>query len=126
MGNLENMMIDQITLCKEDVLVAEAKAKFEKDPAKAEELVKGFIEEVYPKFFGFYNKAIQENPCKSGFAVGKKMTLADIVIFDNTDWIANKMPEVMDKYPEVKALRTKVASSPGIQEYLATRKFSPF
>ena len=30
---MDNLMIDQITLCKEDVLVAEGKAKFEKDAA---------------------------------------------------------------------------------------------
>ncbi|XP_012946683.1 glutathione S-transferase 2, partial [Aplysia californica] len=72
-NNLESMMIDQIVLSKEDVLVAEVKAKFEKDEAKKAEVMKDLTTNVYPKFFGFFIKAIKENPAKSGFVVGKKV-----------------------------------------------------
>ena len=54
------------------------------------------------------------------------MTLADVVIFDNTQWAAENMPEVIEMYPEIKALRAKVASADGIKQYLATRKVTPF
>jgi len=127
-NNMDNLMIDQITLCKEDVIVGEAKAKFEKDEGARADIIKGFTSDggIYPKFFGFYNKVIKENPARSGFAVGKKMSLADVVIFDNTDWAANNLPAALDKFPELKALRAKVASVDGIKQYLAKRPSAPF
>ena len=81
---------------------------------------------MYPKFFGFFNTVIKENPAKSGFAVGKKISLADVIIFDVTQWISDMKPEVMAPYPELKALLAKVAGTAGIKEYLAARKQTPF
>ncbi|XP_012934771.2 uncharacterized protein LOC101859624 [Aplysia californica] len=55
-----------------------------------------------------------------------QITLADIAIFDGSDWISMVKPEELDKYPEIKALRAKVASADGIKQYLAKRKQTPF
>jgi len=125
-NNMENLMIDQILMCREDILVPEAKVKFCKDDAERAELLKGVCADVYPKFFGFFNTVIKENPAKSGFAVGKKISLADLIIFDVTQWISDMKPEVMAPYPELKALLAKVAGTAGIKEYLAARKQTPF
>jgi len=125
-NNLENLMIDQILMCREDILVPEAKVKFEKDEKARADLLKGLVDATYPKFLGFFNNVIKENPAKSGFAVGKKISLADLIIFDVTQWISDMKPEVMAPYAELKACNAKVAATPGIKEYLATRKVTPF
>jgi len=125
-SNVDNLMIDQILMCREDILVPEAKIKFEKDPAKRDEILKGYESDLYPKFLGFFNKVIKENPAKSGYAVGKKISLADLVIFDVTEWINDTKAEVLQPYPELRALRAKVAATDGIKQWLAKRKVTPF
>merc|ERR1711936_980551 len=52
-NNLENLMIDQILMCREDILVPEAKVKFEKDEKARADLLKGLVGATYPKFLGF-------------------------------------------------------------------------
>ena len=88
--------------------------------------LKGLMEDVYPKFFSFFNSVIKENPAKSGFAVGKKISLADVIIFDVTYFISDRNPDVLTPYPEIRALNAKVADTPGIKEYLAKRPKTPF
>jgi len=126
-NNLENLMIDQILMCREDVLVPEAKIKFEKDADKQAELIKEMVANTYPKFFGFFDTVIKDNTSKSGWTVGKKISMADLVIYDVTEWIfAMKQEEMTSAYPNIAALRAKVANTSGIKEYLANRKETPF
>jgi len=75
---------------------------------------------------GFLTQLIKENPTKSGYVVGKKLTLADIIVFAGTETVADQNPAVLDKYPEIKAVRAKVAATDGIKQYLAKRKPTPF
>jgi len=126
-NNLENLMIDQILMCREDIVVPEAKIKFEQDQGKRAELTKDMIDTTYPKFFGFFDTIIKDNPTKSGWAVGKKISMADLVIFDVSEWIFGlKEEEMRSAYPNIAAVRAKVATTPGIKEYLANRKETPF
>ncbi|XP_035824165.1 probable glutathione S-transferase 7 [Aplysia californica] len=123
---LEQLAIDQVALAREDLTQAVGKFMSEKDEKKKAELEKTLKEEQEPKFLGFFNKLIKENPTKSGFVVGSKITLADLVVFETTQMLSEKEPQTLDKYPEIKALRTKVTGSDGIKQYLATRKPTPF
>ena len=125
-NSLDTLTIDQILLAREDILVPEAKIKFEKDKAKQKEFLDEYIENLYPKYFTYFNNLIKKNPAKSGFAIGKNITLADISIFDMTEWVTSVRKNVLDQYPEIKTLRAKVAAVKGIKQYLEQRKDSPF
>jgi len=126
-SNLDNLMIDQILMSREDIVVPESKIKFEKDASKHEGMIKDLFDGAYPKIFGLFEKAITDNPTKSGFAVGKGMTLADLVIFDVTYWIMELKADLMkEKFPKICALVDKVKSDKNIKAYLEKRKVTPF
>jgi len=112
-------------LAREDLLVAEAKPMFEKDEEKKQELFKS-LEQSYATILGAFEKMVNENPKKSGFVAGSKMSLGDIIIFEGTQSLAEHNPAGLDKYPSVKAVRDKVTSHPEIKKYLANRKKTEF
>jgi len=123
--NLENLMIDQILMCREDIIVPESKIKLGSgDEAEKKKQFAELEAGVYPKFMGFFNTVIKEN--KTGWAVGKKMTLADLIIMDVCEWAVSQKATILDAYPELKANIAKTKSDPKIKAYLAQRKETPF
>ncbi|KAH9494678.1 Glutathione S-transferase 1 [Bulinus truncatus] len=124
-NNLEGLAIDQIHQLREDIVVEEIKLFKEKDPTKKAEKLKDMQETFYPKYLGYFNKLIAENKEKnksSKFSVGTKFSLADIVIFEGSTGVSQTKPDLLDSYPDVKALRETVCQTDGIKQYLATRK----
>ncbi|KAK3089618.1 hypothetical protein FSP39_005095 [Pinctada imbricata] len=70
---------------------------------------------------------IQRNMKKGGgFAVGSKMTFADIFIFEAFESILGKDASCLDKYPGIKQCREKTGKHPKIAEYVKKRKETPF
>ncbi|KAK3103874.1 hypothetical protein FSP39_022582 [Pinctada imbricata] len=70
---------------------------------------------------------IQSNMKKgAGFAVGPKLTFADIFIFEAFESILSKMPDALNSYPGIKQNREKVAKLPKVADYVKKRKETPF
>lgn len=125
-SSLEQLRIDSIALAREDLLVATSKWFFEKDEAKKEELGSTLFGETIPSYLDKFNTIIKENPSKSGYMVGSRISLADLVMFEGTQGLIDESPTILDPYPELKALRDKVANTDGIKHYLANRQPTPF
>lgn len=123
-NNLDGLEIDQIQQVREDLLTSQSKTMFEKDEATKAELMKKLKEETYPKVFGFFNSVVKES--KSGFVVGKKLSLADLVIYEGTQTVFENEPAILDAFPELKKLRAKVESDGNVKSYLAKRKKTQF
>ncbi|KAK0064241.1 glutathione S-transferase 7 [Biomphalaria pfeifferi] len=123
-SNLDSLAIDQIHLLREDIIIEEINIFKEKDAVKKAEMIKNMNEAVYPKYLGSLSRLIAENKAdnKSKFAVGTKFSLADIVIFESTTSLSQTNPDLLNKYPEVKAIREIVGQIDGIKQYLETRK----
>lgn len=124
--NIERLQIDQIQQLREDLFTEELKTYFQEDPVKKAKLTANMRENVYPRFLTYFDKLIRQNRSQNGsdFVVGRTLTLADIVIFEGTQTISQKEPEILDKFPEIMALRKLVEETDGIRQYLATRKLS--
>merc|ERR1711860_489690 len=60
------------------------------------------------------------------YLAGSALTLADLSVYQTLEGLVGKTPEVLDKYPQVKANRKKVAESKGIKEWLAKRPVTAF
>lgn len=99
------------------------KTMFGDDASKAE-ADKKVKEELGPKYLAGMEKRLTAN--KSGFLVGSALTLADLSVYQTLEGLVGKTPEVLDKYPQVKANRKKVAESKGIKEWLAKRPVTAF
>lgn len=50
-----------------------------------------------------------------------QLSLADLVIFEATTSLSRANDSLLQQYPEIVALREKVAQVPGIMEYLSNR-----
>jgi len=123
---LEKLKIDSIALAREDMLVAITKWHFEADEDKKKVEGGKLFGEIIPMYLEKFNTFIKENPKKSGFIVGSKLSLADIVMVEATQMLVEQDAGALDKFPELKALRQKVVDTKGIKEYLAKRPKTDF
>merc|ERR1711963_149246 len=117
----DQLMIDQISYAKEDLFVYEEKFLAEPDLVKKAQL-NATLQAKYPIYLGNFAKFIRANSDNSGFVIGKQLSAADITIHEATQTISQTNPAMLDKYPDIKTLRAKVANSKGLKQYLATRK----
>ncbi|XP_005104704.2 hematopoietic prostaglandin D synthase [Aplysia californica] len=117
---LEALAIDEICQLREDLLIPETKHYLEKDETEKAKKEKDMFENVYPKFMKFFSEILKSNG--TGFAVGKKLTLADIAIFEGTTTVSQLNPDLFKKYPDLVAFREKISNVPGIKEYLASNE----
>jgi len=122
----EKLKIDSIALYREDVLIETTKWFFEADEKKKEEASKKLFGETFPKFLDTLTKFLKENPKNSGFIVGSKMSLADLVFVEGVQGMYEQDEKCLDGHPDLKKLREKVVSSKGIKEYLAKRPKTDF
>ncbi|GFN93426.1 glutathione s-transferase [Plakobranchus ocellatus] len=123
-NNLEGLMIDQVVDLKEDLLQEEAKTMFGSDADK-EAAAKKLPEEIYPRVMKIFAHCIKQNAAKSGFLVGKQLSLGDLAIFEASQGCSKNHPKILDDFPEIKTVREKVASADGVKQYLAKRKDTP-
>jgi len=124
-NNRDAMMVDQIAMAREDLLIAQAKFNTEQDPVK-KAAANTVVQAAYPIYLGNFARYIRENPMNSGWVVGDKMSLGDIILYEGTQTLVQLQPTMLESYPELKALRAKVEMQDGIKQYLAARKFYPF
>merc|ERR1711974_239242 len=98
---LEGLKIDEISHLREDMLIPETKHFLESDETKKSELSKQLLDEHYPKFLGFFDSVMKKNTekNKSNWAVGTKMSLADLVIYEGTTTVSRNCPDLFKKYP---------------------------
>ncbi|XP_005095055.2 S-crystallin SL11 [Aplysia californica] len=123
-SNLEGLKIDMIQQLREDLLGVEGKGFGEQDAAKKAEIGNELATNVYPRYLKYFNDILKANG--NGWSVGSKLSLADIVIFEGTESIQQTNRELIDQFPEVKALRAKVAKVDGIRQYVQSRKVQGF
>jgi len=113
---LDQLMCDQICMSRDDLLVASIGIQSASDPAAANVT---FAQKTLPQYLGNWNSYVANNPAKSGFVVGSKLTVGDICIFESSRLILTTFPTALDNFPMLKALNAKVAAADGISQYLA-------
>jgi len=116
---IDGLMTDQIANAREDLLKIESRVFTFRDSSYNQTLM-----DAYPRYLGQFNSYIKANPSMSGYVIGDKMSLADIIISEGTQTISQANPSVLTPYPEILALRQKVMAQDGIRQYLATRPVS--
>jgi len=114
---MDHLIIDQISLCREDMLIPETKHFLCGDEAEKASLDKGLVQDHYPKYCDLFTKLIEQGT--KDFILGSSISLADIVIFEAFTTLSQNHPEILEKYPKIVALRKKVADNAGIKAYIA-------
>lgn len=94
--------------------------------ARAEEILKSF-KDLMMKACTFIEAQIQRNMKEgNGFAVGNRLTFADIMIFEAFENILATNINALDKCVGIVKCRSKVANMPRIKDYLSKRKYTSF
>nr|XP_022338767.1 glutathione S-transferase-like [Crassostrea virginica] len=98
-------------------------------PDNDEEKLKKLKEEFLTKLHSAcsqIDRILGTNKSTEGWAVGKKLTFADIMMFEVFEHVLSSIPEALDKYPRIQKSRKKVQSLKKLQEYLSKRKVTAF
>jgi len=121
---LAQLMTDQIANAREDLFIAESRVALAED-VLTRNSANATLQNAYPIYLEQFNNFIEQNPAKSGFVIGHKLSLADIIIFEGVYSVSKMSPEMLDNYPAIKVLAHKVAAAEGILQYLVNRPEMP-
>ncbi|XP_069141206.1 S-crystallin SL11-like [Argopecten irradians] len=129
-GNMNMTKVDTIVSTYEDFFTAMIKPFMEKDADKRKEMIKDFGEKTVPKYVNIISKILSDNQDNSGWLVGSKLTVADIVIFgvfgDMESMLGKDTAKAYLENPKLVAHNGKVAAVPAIKDWLAKRPQSAF
>jgi glutathione S-transferase len=83
-----------------------------------------FIEHRIPKFLGYFERVLEQNPAGNEYAVGKALTYVDLSLFQIIEGLQYAFPRAsthFDKrYPALAAIHDAVRKRPNIKSYLAS------
>jgi len=117
---MDHLIIDQISLCREDMLIPETKHFLCADKDEQKKIETSLREEHYPKYCELFTKFIEQG--SKDFILGAKISLADFVIFEAFTTLSQNHPDIYKKYPKVVAFREKVAKNAEIKKYIDSKK----
>ncbi len=100
----------------------------QKKPAKAR--ATAFLDHRLPKFLGYFEHVLEQNPAGPEHAVGPWLTPVDLSLFQLSEGLAYAFPRAMAKfalkYPALAAMAETVRARPAIANYLASPRRLPF
>jgi glutathione S-transferase len=97
---------------------------YEDQKAEAKARSTAFIDERIPKYLGYFERALQQNPSGSGHIVGSALSYVDLSLFQVIEGLRYAFPNAMkgyrDRYPALADLHATVRERPRIAAYLAS------
>ena len=103
---------------------------YEDQKAEAKARSTAFIKDRIPKFLGYFERMLSNNPSKQGFSVGNGLTYVDLSLFQVMEGLNYAFPKAMKAmakdYPRLSALRDTVSKRPNIETYLKSERRLPF
>ena len=100
----------------------------QKDAAKQK--TENFLEIRAPKYLGYFERAIAQNPTESGYIIGTTPTYPDLSIFQLVAGLRYAFPNAMARLesdvPLISQLHDTVANLPTIDAYLSSSRRIPF
>ena len=102
---------------------------YEDQKKEAKARATAFLDERLPKYLGYFERVLADNPAGPAHAVGDRLTTVDLSLFQVWAGLAYAFPRAFagaDRlYPALAALAAKVAAQP-IAAYLASARRIPF
>ncbi|UVC11586.1 glutathione S-transferase family protein [Rhizobium sp. TH2] len=103
---------------------------FEEQKPEAEARTSEFLQNRVPKFLGYFERVLQQNPDGSGHVVGNRITYVDLSLFQVMEGLSYAFPKAMKHYaghyPGLERLWEKVRGRPNIADYLASPRRAAF
>ncbi|MSO81260.1 MAG: glutathione S-transferase [Alphaproteobacteria bacterium] len=103
---------------------------YEEQKAEAKRFAATFVAERAPKYLGWFERVLAQNPSGDKHLSGAHLTYADLSVFQIVAGLDYAFPKTMKKLakklPRVRALYARVAARPRIKAYLASDRRLPF
>ncbi len=103
---------------------------YEDQKKEAKARASAFLDNRLPKFLGYFERVLEENPAGPAHSVGDWLTTVDLSLFQLCEGLAYAFPRAMAKFsprhPALAALRESVRARPSIASYLASPRRLPF
>jgi len=125
------LTMDDFVVEAHDVHHPLAKSFYYEDQRKeALRRTENFKSERIPKFFGYMERVLAQNPSGPKYLVGARLTYADLSLFQIVEGMRYAFPKTMARaerdYPLVVALHSRVAERPRIRAYRTSDQCIPF
>jgi glutathione S-transferase len=105
-------------------------AYYEDQKREAKKRSAAFIAERIPKFLGYFEQVLQNNPGRGRYMVGSRLTYVDLSMFQLIEGLRYAFPKTMaclePSWPGLLALHDMVAQRPRIAAYLTSKRRVPF
>ncbi len=96
----------------------------QKDAAK--QRASAFIQQRIPKFLGYFERVLRQNPVGDAHAVGRALSYVDLSLFQLIAGLRYAFPHAMElvasRYPALVALHDSVTMLPNIAKYLGSKR----
>lgn len=103
---------------------------YEDQRAEALRRAPSFRDMRIPKFYGYFERLLNQNPAGSAHLVGDGLTTADLSLFQIVEGMRYAFPSTMTRlepdYPGIVALHAAVAARPRIKAYIESGDRIPF
>jgi glutathione S-transferase len=89
-----------------------------------------FLTQRMPKFLGYFEKMLAQNPKGTSYSIGDTLTYVDLSLFQLVEGLRYAFPRATKKfptsYPALCALTEAVRERPNVARYLASNRRIPF
>jgi glutathione S-transferase len=103
---------------------------FEDQRKEAKVRATAFLQHRVPKYFGYFERVLSDNPAGSKHIVGDRLSTADLSLFQVWAGMAYAFPHAFANaaklYPALAELTTSVAAHKAVAAYLASDRRIPF
>ena len=103
---------------------------FEDQKQEAKARTSAFLQHRVPKYLGYFERVLSDNPAGPAHAVGDKLTTADLSLFQIWEGMGYAFPHAFADahklYPALAALTKSVAAQKNVAAYLASDRRIPF
>jgi glutathione S-transferase len=103
---------------------------YEDQKSEAKARAASFLEHRVPKFLGYFERVLNDNPAGPAHAVGSTLTTVDLSLFQVWAGMAYAFPRAFSgaatTYPPLAALAAAVEKRPNVARYLASDRHIPF
>jgi glutathione S-transferase len=103
---------------------------YEEQKAAARKRSEDFLKNRLPKFTGYFERVLAQNPRKGGYAVGGKLSYVDLSLFQLVEGLRYAFPRATKraekKLPRLVALHDFVITRPLLAAYLLSGRRLPF
>ena len=101
-------------------------AYFDEQKPAARRAAKAFRESRLPAFLDWFETILGRNPAGSSWLVGRKLSYADLSLFQLVEGLTYAFPKAMaglkDAYPLIESVHDRVAEQPNVARYLKSAR----